>query len=232
MRRGVKGCVMALGIVALVIGLNLSWAHAAVAYAISGDEAECPHALTEAARVRVSDIYWDVQAVPLMLCLDGPVIGLDVAYGSTRFAPLLPAIVVLGPKGQNIDVAAHEIAHAEFSHRTGVLMRTFKVPTWFDEGLAMQLDRRLDYGEKPLRQLLMSGEFELPYLESIATPSEFYVADTAGQLSYAFAKCVVGAWIADEGRSAPLLMLEHLSWAAPFPTGAFFEMERACQSIQ
>jgi len=49
--------------------------------------------------------------------------------------------VYIGPKGLNVDVMAHGIAHAEIKHRTG-LDQWHRVPAWFDEGLATQVDLR------------------------------------------------------------------------------------------
>lgn len=49
------------------------------------------------------------------------------------FAPFLPAIILFGPNGQNLDVMAHELVHAELAHRSSALLRIYKIPSWFDE---------------------------------------------------------------------------------------------------
>ncbi len=49
--------------------------------------------------------------------------------------------VFIGPKGLNVDIMAHGIAHAEIKHRAG-LEQWPKLPAWFDEGLATQVDWR------------------------------------------------------------------------------------------
>lgn len=53
--------------------------------------------------------------------------------------------VVIGDKGLNIDVIAHEILHAETAHRLGYMTRQFKFPVWVDEGISMQVDYRKKY---------------------------------------------------------------------------------------
>lgn len=52
--------------------------------------------------------------------------------------------VVISNKGVDLDILSHEISHVELFERIGMYNRTFKIPTWFDEGLAMQVDLR-DY---------------------------------------------------------------------------------------
>ena len=63
------------------------------------------------------------------------------SYGVAHLSPLGQCIV-LGPEGQNIDVIAHEYAHAEVHHRVGWLNYLLNVPTWFMEGIATLVDFR------------------------------------------------------------------------------------------
>lgn len=86
--------------------------------------------------MRVAELFGNVRSSAVLLCFNGPVAALNIEYGTTRFAPSLRPIVILGRKGTNLDVAVHEIAHAEFAYRTSVLLRSYKVPTWFDEGIS------------------------------------------------------------------------------------------------
>lgn len=53
-------------------------------------------------------------------------------------------VVLIGPKGRdNLDVIAHEMAHCELHSRRG-FWASRRVPTWFDEVLALQVDQRED----------------------------------------------------------------------------------------
>ena len=63
------------------------------------------------------------------------------SIGQTHFTPISQC-VVLGPEGQNIDVAAHELLHAEVIHRVGWINYTFSIPIWFGEGIATIVDHR------------------------------------------------------------------------------------------
>ncbi|MGE6116539.1 hypothetical protein ACLHZU_10615 [Aeromonas salmonicida] len=52
------------------------------------------------------------------------------------------ACMIIGPKGQNVDVIAHEWLHAEIQHRVGFFRFLKEIPVWFDEGAALTLDYR------------------------------------------------------------------------------------------
>ncbi|MEH6551678.1 MAG: hypothetical protein V7744_17020 [Pseudomonadales bacterium] len=66
------------------------------------------------------------------------------AYGKALLTPLGQCIV-FGPKGQNIDVIAHEYTHAEVHYRVGWLNHLLNVPIWFNEGVALLVDFRKPY---------------------------------------------------------------------------------------
>jgi hypothetical protein len=73
-------------------------------------------------------------------------------------SPFGRAYVVLGPEGlSDIDVVAHELAHAEHLERAGILL-WWLTPAWFREGLAMQVDHRTKYGESALLRAIEAGE--------------------------------------------------------------------------
>jgi len=61
---------------------------------------------------------------------------------ATVFYTPFRAIMVIGPDGINLDVLSHEMCHTELYHRLGWWRKEMRIPTWFDEGLAMQLDYR------------------------------------------------------------------------------------------
>ena len=63
----------------------------------------------------------------------------------TAFISPLRTEVVLNLAHFSIDVTAHELVHAELAQRLGFWTRTVKLPVWFDEGVAVQLDRRAPY---------------------------------------------------------------------------------------
>jgi hypothetical protein len=86
--------------------------------------------------------------------------GLADDVPGTAFISPLGTEVVLNLAHFSIDVTAHELVHAELAQRLGFWTRTVKLPVWFDEGVAVQLDRRAPYaidcgavGEQRIRQV-------------------------------------------------------------------------------
>ena len=69
-------------------------------------------------------------------------------YGSETDSPAnifgtpIGSYIVIGPLGLNLDVVSHEASHAELSKRLGWLTMEWKIPTWFNEGLALMVDYR------------------------------------------------------------------------------------------
>lgn len=215
-------------VVILFFGVNHSWSHAALVRLML--PAHCDSYLVENAKDAVGDFFGgEMAASPDFLCLQGSALGLAVSHGSARFAPLMPTIIVLGPEGQNPDVAAHEGAHAELAERTSVLLRTYRLPTWFDEGLAMQLDGREAYLAQALSGYLADPEVEPPSLAALDTPSAFFRPGLQGRLHYAFAKCVVGEWLRGSERDALKLLIANTGWRRAFPIEHFRKYEGGCQ---
>jgi hypothetical protein len=125
-------------------------------------------------------------------------------YGSTSFIGSKVCVIV-GPKGQNIDVLAHELMHAEIADRVGYWRRWTQLPIWFDEGLAMQVDYRPDYN------LSESDSSDADDVKSLRSASEFFApTDALLTKNYASAKVVVKKWVADVGSSKVYRQLERV----------------------
>lgn len=98
------------------------------------------------ARDRVVTLYGKQTANPVIIA--GHTMDVMNKYGGNSynrvgrtFITLAPAFVILGPDGQKADVIAHELSHAELAEEVGWWNRA-EIPSWFDEGLAVQLDDR------------------------------------------------------------------------------------------
>lgn len=84
----------------------------------------------------------------------------------------LGAVIVLSADAMELNIIAHEYAHAEFYNRIGFYNWTFKIPTWFDEGLAMQNDDRDYYSEDTLK--VKSDNFKyLPDIKHFTSGAQF-----------------------------------------------------------
>lgn len=66
--------------------------------------------------------------------------------------------VVISREGVDLDIISHELSHTELFERIGIFNRATKIPVWFDEGLAMQVDHRPYYSVDTLR--VLSNNFQ------------------------------------------------------------------------
>ena len=174
--------------------LNYSWIHGAAASVLAE---RCNEQLFDQSRARVAGLFRTTESEPFVACLSSPALGIDISHGQTRFAPGLPSVVLIGPKGMNEDVIAHELVHAELASRLGVIKRQLKVPIWVDEGLAMQVDHRLDYNAEALAAYHARDDLSFPDLDTLAT-TKFFVTGDQGKYHYAYSRCLVGQWISTE----------------------------------
>jgi hypothetical protein len=125
-------------------------------------------------------------------------------FGSPFSVPALThiklgAYIVISNEGIDKDIIAHEMSHAELYERIGFYNWTFKIPRWFDEGLAMQNDYRDYYSEDTLK--FKSDNFtHLPDVKQLRSGKQFNEEGTHNQvmLNYMTAKYVVKKWYTKE----------------------------------
>ena len=106
----------------------------------------------------------------------------------------LGAVILLSADAMDLDIIAHEFSHAEFYNRIGFYNWTFKIPTWFDEGLAMQNDYRDYYSDDTLKA--KSDNFKkLPDIKNFKLGGQF-LAGSHDQimLHYMTAKHEIKNW--------------------------------------
>jgi hypothetical protein len=169
--------------------------------------------LVRDARARIKGTFGSAESKPILVFFNhtdgfGP-FRLN-AYGSTHFVGRL-ACVMVGPKGQSVDVVAHELMHAEIHHRVGHLKRSLQLPTWFDEGVAMQVDYRTRYS------LLPEDANTVDYVRSLTTVSSFHKGDEQSVVrNYASAKQVVASWLAKVGTTSLYANLQRIRNGEPF----------------
>lgn len=133
------------------------------------------HELLHEARIRIADQYGQTQAQPRVVVLES-------AEELERFKLYdLPGTLLFAPWGNylllnygdlSLDVTAHELVHAEVVERVGYLNRQLYIPSWFDEGAAMQVDRRPQYD---LVKALNQAEFER--VIGLDSPGKFWTRD-------------------------------------------------------
>ena len=116
-----------------------------------------------------------------------------------------------------LDILAHEITHAELHARLSAEAQN-TIPTWFDEGLAMQNDYRERYSEAQWTQQTNNGENAVA-LEDMDTPSEFYAGEAEDRrFRYLNAKHELDVWMTAHGQHGLLELLDRLNGGADFTT--------------
>lgn len=110
----------------------------------------------------------------------------------------LGSYVVISNKGNDVNILAHEISHTVFFNKIGFFNRLRKIPVWFDEGLAMQVDLRDYYSIDSLKK--KSNNFkDLPDVKKMVSYAQFgYGSSEAVMLNYSTAKYVVHEWYTKE----------------------------------
>ncbi len=166
--------------------------------------------LLESARQRITVRYGKPVALPVTVVLgnkrEQERYGLNGPPGKFLFAPW-GNYLLLDFEKANIDVTAHELVHAEIVSRVGYLRRQFDIPTWFDEGAAMQVDYRKKYTYlDPIDQ----GEFTR--LISLDKPDKFWSGDKNQNIdNYRKSKAAVAKLlkISDKNLYSMLEKIEH-----------------------
>ena len=108
------------------------------------------------------------------------------------------------------DVLAHELAHSEMIHRWGYWSTRLKIPTWLEEGIALQVDDRFVHGTDSLSrfqdfdtewQVMTFGGRYGPALADISESQDFFHGSEAEvRLAYLTAGREVSGWWAMHGR--------------------------------
>jgi hypothetical protein len=107
----------------------------------------------------------------------------------------LGAYVVLKEESIDTSIIAHEISHAIMYNNLGWYKTNYKIPTWFEEGLAMQVDEREKYAIGSLQTKINNG-FVLPNVSTISKGAQFYAGDDeAITLHYVIAKYIIHEWL-------------------------------------
>ncbi len=119
-------------------------------------------------------------------------------FGSPLMTPAaahlsLKSFVVISKEGIDLDILAHEISHTELSARIGILNRTLKIPVWFDEGIAMQIDHRNYYSIDTLA-VKSSGFRNLPEVEKMNANQFWGATRSEVMMNYMTAKYRISQW--------------------------------------
>lgn len=181
------------------------------------DQQAVAQRLLSEAKGRIGDVFGEPKSVPVVVFFDSATSFWPFRlneYGSTQFIGA-KTCVLIGPKGRSVDVVAHELMHAEIADRVGVLAKFTDLPTWFDEGLAMQVDFRPEY------DLANGASDDTKSVRALLSANEFIASDPRRLThNYASAKAEVAAWTEQVGRASVYARLERMRRGEAFETVA------------
>ena len=125
--------------------------------------------------------------------------------------------ICISDKYLELDILAHEITHAELHTRLSTEAQK-AIPTWFDEGIALQNDYREKYSEAQWTQQTGNGKNAVA-LEDMDTPAEFYAGEAEDRrFRYLNAKHELDVWMVLHGQQGLLELLDRLNGGADFNT--------------
>lgn len=127
----------------------------------------------------------------------------------TYFFPTKQSYIIVSEEYFELDILAHEITHAELHSRLPEkALRS--IPSWFDEGLAVQNDYREQYSEESWAEQTDNGK-NATALEDMDTPAEFYAGEAEDRrFRYMCAKHEVSTWMAEHGQQGLQELLDKL----------------------
>jgi hypothetical protein len=181
------------------------------------------------ARRRVRKLYGVLRGQPKLVFSDEASLAgfIDNSTAATHYLPN-GAVTVVGPRGQNVDVLAHELAHAELFARLGYWTMRGCVPVWFDEGLAVQFDARPFYGREALTARVREG-WAPPKLRTLRSRSQFFDGGRdVARLHYAWARAAVADWLDGHSRAAAV---EAIGTIGCMRSDLLDEIERASDAV-
>lgn len=181
----------------------------------SGDKEEIIKIINEA-KSRVSDFWGNVESNPMIIITDNQstIAKLGGDHDTSTLALFhVYSFIVVSDKYLNTDVVAHELTHAELHSRIykGKFLPRSLVPTWFDEGVALQNDYRDRYSDDAWAEIV-NGESEIPSLDEMDTAGEFYAGDKDNRMfHYVISRHEVKRWLEKNGVDKLIELLDDVN---------------------
>ncbi|MBO6004601.1 MAG: hypothetical protein J6Q00_03400 [Verrucomicrobia bacterium] len=135
----------------------------------------------------------------------------------TVLFPVKKSYISISPEYLNVDVLAHELTHAELKERLSIKALR-KIPTWFDEGIALQNDCREQYGPAVWAEQTDNGKHIVAH-EDMDTAAEFYSGTKEDRrFRYVNAKHEVAEWLEKHGLQGFMNLIDKLNGGEDFST--------------
>ena len=172
--------------------------------------------LIDEAKSRVADFFGSLTCqdyTVMIICDDEKLLAKLGGDHDTHHATLFPvkrSYVSVSTEYLTIDILAHELSHAELYERlSGKAFR--RVPTWFNEGIALQNDYREQYGPEAWAEQTDNGKNIVAH-EDMDTAAEFYSGTKEDRrFRYLNAKHDVAEWLENHGLQGFMNLIDRLN---------------------
>ena len=115
------------------------------------------------------------------------------AFPGKAFAAPWEEYIVINHQAHDVNLVAHELMHAQVREILGYWAYQIKIPTWFDEGVAMQVDHRESY---KVDYKLFSQQ-EMNRVKTLNSPAKFWTNSKEQDIkNYRTAKAAVQKMLA------------------------------------
>ena len=173
------------------------------------------------AKQRVLEFLGETRSIPTVIICDDvntiKKLGGDHDTMTTAIVNVY-SYIVISAEYLNVDVVAHEMTHAEVHRRilNGKLGFQLLIPTWFDEGLALQNDYRDMYDENAWEEATDYGK-SMVVLSEMDTPAKFYAGNLEERrYRYVVSKHELTGWIDRNGVDALIDLLDRVNQGEAF----------------
>ena len=202
-----------------------------VSPAVKPDQQQLIQKVVSGAEMRVDSFYSGQKSQPIFIICTSPeqyekYCNGTEGEGCSVGTPWGETWIVLNLDGINIDVTSHELSHVEMLARLGWWKITFDVPQWFNEGVALMLDRRFVEDSDPVGRYVAYYDEWLYYtgggqiileLDEINTLKGFFKGSQKQvMLAYMTSGMEVSYWMASMKRDGFLQFLKLAGSGASF----------------
>ena len=177
--------------------------------------------LINEAKSRAADFYGSLTCpdhTVIIICDDEKLLAKLGGDHDTHHITLFPvkrSYVSVSTEYLTVDVLAHELTHAELYERlSGKAFR--RVPTWFNEGIALQNDYREQYGPEAWAEQTDNGKNIVAH-EDMDTAAEFYSGTKEDRrFRYLNAKHDIAEWLEKHGLQGFMALIDSLNGGEDF----------------
>ena len=171
--------------------------------------------LIDSAKERVKDFFGDLcclEDTVIIICDDDLLLSRLGGDHDTKtcYFPAKKHYISVSDEYFNVDILAHELTHAELHTRLSESAQK-KIPTWFDEGIALQNDYREQYSFETWVKQTDNGSHTVA-LEDMDEASEFYAGTVEDRrFRYLNAKHEVDGWMETHKRQGLMELIDKLN---------------------